>query len=137
MPVPRDLAELVVWELRRLLAVRPDPVAAGVQVSTEVGRGRDGGPPSLPWLLVAEDAHTWAWPAVQTATVRLSVWHRSLHASKALAALALAVLCDPVLTGDQLTGRPVTGPLAGTDPYTHAPLATAAVAITARTPTRP
>lgn len=137
VPVPRDMAELVVWVLRRSLAGRPDPIADGAKVSTELGRSRDGGPQSVPWLLVVEDDHTWSWPAVQQATIRLSAWHRSPHASKALAALALALLCDPVSIGGQLTGRPVTAPVAGTDPYTHAPLATAAVTITARTPVQP
>lgn len=136
VPVPRDVAELVVRELRRLLAGRPDPVAAGVKVSTEVGRSPDGGPPSLPWLLVAEDGHTWVWPAVQTATIRLTTWHHTPHSSKALAALAVAVLCAPHPPATW-TAEPVALPIVGTDPYTSAPLATAAVTVTARTPTKP
>jgi hypothetical protein len=51
LPVPLDVADLVVRELRRLLADRRDEIAAGVRVSTETGRGHDGGPPRLPWLL--------------------------------------------------------------------------------------
>lgn len=137
LPVPRDMAELVVRVLRPLLAGRPEPVSAGVKVSTELGRGPDGGPVSVPWLLVAEDGHSWAWPAVQQATIRLTVWHRTPHNCKALAGLAFAVLCDSVLTGDQLAARPVAAPVAGIDPYTDAPLATAALAVTARTPLRP
>jgi hypothetical protein len=106
-----------------------------VKVSTETGRGHAGGPPSLPWLLVAEDGHTWRWPAVQRATIRLTSWHRSPHTSKALAALALGLLCDPRNSG-VLGAEPVAAPIGGVDPYTDAPLATAAVAVFARTPTR-
>jgi hypothetical protein len=133
---PVDVAELVVRALRRLLAGRPEPVAAGVKVSTETGRGPTGGPPSVPWLLVADDGHTWSWPAVQRAVVRLTCWHRTPHSSKGLTGLALGLLCTP----DPLqawTAKPVTGPISGTDPYTDKPLATAAVAVLARTPTHP
>jgi hypothetical protein len=134
---PVDVAELVVRALRRLLAGRPEPVAAGVKVSTETGRGPNGGgPPSLPWLLVAEDGHTWAWPAIQRATIRLTSWHHTPHTSKALAALALGLLCAPT-TSVSWRAEPVTAPITGTDPYTSHPLATAAVAVFARTPTRP
>ncbi|MEV4313003.1 hypothetical protein [Actinocrispum sp. NPDC049592] len=135
LPVPLDVAELVVRALRRLLAERPEPEAAGVKVSTETGRGPTGGPPSLPWLLVANDGHTWDWPAVQRVTVRLTCWHRTAHSSTALAALAMAVLCAPG-AGRPWSAEPVSGPISGTDPYTDKPLATAAVAVLARTPTR-
>jgi hypothetical protein len=134
-PVPVDVTELVVRALRPLLAGRADPVAAGAQVSTETGRGPDGGPPALPWLLVAEDGHTWDWPAVQRAVIRLTCWHHDTHSAKALAALALALLSTPVLPGVLLRGELVAAPVAGIDPYTAAPLATAAVAVYARTPT--
>ncbi|SMD27066.1 hypothetical protein [Kibdelosporangium aridum] len=131
--VPVDVAELVVRALRGLLAGRLEPVVAGVKVSTETGRGPNGGPPSLPWLLVAEDGHTWAWPAVQRAMIRLTCWHRTPHSSKALAGLALGVLCAPG-SSRPWTAEPVTGPLAGIDPSTDAPLAPAAVALRVRTP---
>lgn len=49
LPVPVDVAELVVRALRPQLAARPEPVLAGIKVSTQVGSGPDGGPPSLPW----------------------------------------------------------------------------------------
>jgi hypothetical protein len=130
--VPLDMAELVARLLRRLLP-------AEIQVSTETGRGTNGGPPSMPWLLVAEDGHTWAWPAVQQATIRLTCWHRSDHAAKAAAGLALGVLCDPHSASGAdafLSAEPVTAPLAATDPYTGAPIATATASVLARTPAR-
>jgi hypothetical protein len=136
LAVPVDVTELVVRALRRLLAERPEPEAAGVKVSTETGRGPTGGPPSLPWLLVAEDGHTWAWPAVQRAVIRLTCWHRTPHSSKALTALAVGLLCTPK-PSRPWTAEPVTGPISGTDPYTDKPLATAAVEVLARTPIRP
>jgi hypothetical protein len=134
VPVPVDVTELVVRALRPLLAGRADPVAAGAQVSTETGRGPDGGPPLLPWLLVAEDGHTWYWPAVQRAVIRLTCWHHDTHSAKALGALALGLLCAPDLPGGLIRGEPVAAPVAGTDPYTAAPLATTVVAVYARTP---
>jgi hypothetical protein len=136
LPVPLDIADLVVRELRRLLADRRDEIAAGVRVSTETGAGHDGGPPRLPWLLVAEDGHTWSWPALQRATVRITCWHHTEHQSKALAALALALLCDVRGAGALIAAEPVTAPIAGTDPYTSAPLAFVALSVLARTPHR-
>ncbi|MEV6448451.1 hypothetical protein [Amycolatopsis sp. NPDC051716] len=130
VPVPVDVAELVVHRLRGLLGDQ----AEQVQVSTETGAGPDGGPPTLPWLLVAEDGHTWQWPAVQRAVVRLTVWHRSPYSSKALAALALGLLCAPGPPGPIIRAEPIAGPLAGIDPHTAAPLATCAAAVFARTP---
>lgn len=62
LPVPIDVAELVVCALRPQLAARPEPVLDGLKVSTRVGDGPNGGPPSLPWLLVAEDGHTLVAP---------------------------------------------------------------------------
>jgi hypothetical protein len=136
LAVPVDVTELVVRALRRLLAERPEPEAAGVKVSTETGRGPNGGPPSVPWLLVADDGHAWQWPALQRVTLRLTCWHRTPHSSKALTGLALGLLCDPT-PSQPWTAEPVTGPISGTDPYTDKPLATAAVAVLARTPTHP
>jgi hypothetical protein len=132
LAVPVDVTELVVRALRRLLAERPEPVAAGVQVSTETGRGPTGGPPSVPWLLVADDGHTWTWPAVQRATIRLTCWHHTPHSSKTLTALALGLLCTPTRS-QPWTAEPVTGPISGTDPYTTQPLATVTLAVFART----
>ncbi|NUT47325.1 MAG: hypothetical protein HOV94_08435 [Saccharothrix sp.] len=137
LPVPVDVAELVVRALRPQLTARPEPVLDGLKVSTQVGTGPDGGPPSLPWLLVAEDGHTWTWPAVQRVVIRLTCWHHSEHAAKAAVALALALLCAPNPAQGLTGGEPVTGPLAGIDPHTDRPLATAAAAVRARTPTRP
>ncbi|MCS7484654.1 hypothetical protein ACFFQW_45185 [Umezawaea endophytica] len=136
LPVPVDVAELVVRMLRPLLAARPELEVAGAKVSTETGHGPQGGPPSLPWLLVAEDGHTWTWPAVERAVIRLTCWHRSEHTAKAVAGLALALLCDHHDAGVLITAEPVAGPVAGLDPHTDQPLATAAVAVYARTPTR-
>lgn len=136
LPVPVDVVELVVRTLRPLLASRSEAEAVGIKVSTEVGHGLDGGPPSLPWLLVAEDGHTWTWPAVQRAVIRLTCWHRSEHTAKAVAGLALALLCDQRGPGVLIAAEPVAGPVAGLDPLTDQPLATAAVAVYARTPTR-
>lgn len=133
LPVPVDVAELVVRALRPQLAARLEPEVAGIKVSTRVGDGRDGGPPSLPWLLVAEDGHTWAWPALQRVVIRLTCWHRTEHAAKAAVAMALALLCLPTPAPGLISGEPVTGPLAGLDPHTDRPLATAAVAVRART----
>jgi hypothetical protein len=136
LPVPVDVSELVVRALRPRLASRPEPEVVGVKVSTQAGHGRDGGPPSLPWLLVAEDGDTWTWPAVQRAVIRLTCWHHTEYKAKAVAGLALALLCDPHGAGGLLGAEPVAGPVAGVDPYTDHPLATAAVAVYARTPTR-
>lgn len=137
MPVPVDVAELAARVLRRQLGAHTDPPATGVQVSTEVGRGRDGGPPSLPWLLVAVDGHTWQWPAIQRATLRLTAWHHTEHAAVALVGLALGVLCNPATaTGALISAEPNTGPVAGTDPYTGEPLATANAVLLVRTPAR-
>ncbi|MBE8515936.1 hypothetical protein ILP97_00050 [Amycolatopsis sp. H6(2020)] len=89
------MAELVVRRLRDQLVTVAESVAAGVRVSTETGLGQDGGPPSLPWLLVAEDGHGWDWPAVQRAVIRLTGWHRDTYTAKRLAGLALGLLCAP------------------------------------------
>jgi hypothetical protein len=134
VPVPVDVAELVVRELRRLLDTRAEEIAEGASVATETGRGSDGGPPSLPWLLVAEDGHTWTWPALQRATVRITCWHHTEHRAKALAALALGLLCAQPARGPFVSATPVAGPLPGTDPYTAAPLAFTTLTVTARTP---
>ncbi|MFD8494266.1 hypothetical protein [Amycolatopsis sp. NPDC059657] len=134
VPVPLDVAELVVRQLRPALSERTDPVAAGVKVSTETGRDANGGPPSLPWLLIVEDGHDWTWPAVQRAVIRLTCWHRDTHAAKGLAGLALGLLCVPRPPGAVLRGEPVAAPIAGIDPYTSRPLATAAAAVYVRTP---
>ena len=135
-PVPLDVAELVVRRLRAQLATVTDPVAAGVKVSTEIGRGHDGGPPSLPWLLVAEDGHGWDWPAVQRVVIRLTCWHRDAHTAKRLAGIALGLLCAPAPAGTLLSGEPIAAPIAGIDAYTAAPLATASLTVYARTPTQ-
>lgn len=137
LPVPLDAAELVARELRWLLGGRREEFAAGAQVSTETGRGRDGGPPSVPWLLVSEDGHTWSWPAVQHATIRLTCWHRNPRAAKALAALALGLLCGVRGSGPLIGAEPVTAPLAALDPRTHAPLAFATALVHLRTPATP
>ncbi|GAA4527450.1 hypothetical protein [Amycolatopsis samaneae] len=134
VPVPLDAAELVVRRLRVLFTAVSDPAVGGVKISTETGRGTDGGPPSLPWLLVAEDGHSWDWPAVQRAVIRLTCWHRDTHAAKHLAGVALGLLCAPQSATALLRGEPVAAPVAGLDPYTAAPLATAAVTVYARTP---
>jgi hypothetical protein len=132
LAVPVDVAELVVRALRPQLAARPEPVLAGIRVSTRVGDGADGGPPSLPWLLVAEDGHTWTWPALQRVVIRLTCWHRSEHSAKEAVGLALALLCQPTPAPGLTGGEPVTGPLGGIDPHTDRPLATAAVVVRAR-----
>lgn len=136
LPVPLDVAELIVRRLRTQLADVTDPVATRVKVSTETGRGPDGGPPSLPWLLVAEDGHGWDWPAVQRAVIRLTCWHRDLHTAKRLAGIALGLLCTPQPAGMLLRGEPITAPIGGIDLYTAAPLATASLTTYARTPPR-
>ncbi|WP_037354954.1 hypothetical protein [Amycolatopsis orientalis] len=132
-PVPRDVAETVVRRLRSLLSGVTDPAAAGAKVSTETGRGYDGGPPSLPWLLVAEDGHRWDWPAVQRAVIRLTCWHRDTHTAKRLAGIALGLLCAPQPGGALLRGEPISAPIGGIDPFTAEPLATASLTAYART----
>ncbi|WET76895.1 hypothetical protein P3102_22595 [Amycolatopsis sp. QT-25] len=134
-PVPLDVAELVVRSLRAQLATVTDPAAARVKVSTETGRGHDGGPPSLPWVLVAEDGHGWDWPAIQRTVIRLTCWHRDTHTAKRLAGIALGLLCTPTATGALFQGEPVAAPIAGIDPYTAGPLATTTATVRARTPT--
>jgi hypothetical protein len=133
-PVPVDVAELVVRRLRVQLAAVTDPAVAQAQVSTETGRGNDGGPPSLPWLLVAEDGHGWDWPAVQRTVIRLTCWHCDTHTAKRLAGIALGLLCAPQPAGALLRGEPATAPIGGIDPYTAAPLATASLTVYVRTP---
>ncbi|WP_026424673.1 hypothetical protein [Actinokineospora inagensis] len=135
-PAPVDVVELVVRLLRTLLA-HAGPDGTPIPVSTTVGDGPDGGPPTVPWVLVAEDGHTWDWPAVQRSVIRLTCWHHTPHAAKATAAVALGLLCVRPAPAPLLHTEPVTAPLAGTDPYTGAPLATAALAALARTPTTP
>ncbi|GLY51298.1 hypothetical protein [Lentzea sp. NBRC 102530] len=136
VPVPVDVAELVVRLLRRLLAEQAGEHVRGAQVATETGRGKDGGPPSLPWLLVAVDDHEWQWPALQIASIRLTCWHRTEHTAKALVALAMGLLCARRATGAFIAAEPDTAPLSGLDPHTSAPLAFAVVTVTARTSTR-
>ena len=85
IPVPVDAVELVLSVLRPLQAARPEPVLAGLKVSTETGHGSQGGPPSMPWLRITEDGHTWRWPAVQRVVLRLTYWHRTDHDAKAAA----------------------------------------------------
>jgi hypothetical protein len=134
-PVPLDVAELVVRNLRVQLAAVADPAAELVKVSTETGRGHDGGPPSMPWLLVSEDGHSWDWPAVQRTVIRLTCWHRDTHSAKRLAGIAISLLCFPQPAGALLRGDPIAAPIAAIDPYTATPLATCAATIFARTPT--
>ncbi|MBE8515988.1 hypothetical protein ILP97_00335 [Amycolatopsis sp. H6(2020)] len=134
--MPLDVTELVVHRPRDQLAAVTDPVADQVKVSTETGRGNDGGPPSLPWLLVAEDGHRWDWPAVQRTVIRLTCWHRNTHSAKQLAGIALGLLRAPQPAGALLRGEPATAPIAGVAPYTAAPLATASLTAYARTPSR-
>jgi hypothetical protein len=107
--------------------------AEQVQVSTETSAGPDGGPPTSLWLLVGEDGHTWQWPAMQRAVIRLTVWHRNPHSSKALAGLALGLLCAPTPPGLIIRAEPIAAPLAAIDPYMAAPPATCAAAVFART----
>jgi hypothetical protein len=138
LPVPRDVVALVLDVLRPAFAERSEPYAAGLVVSSEMGsepgNDADDGPPSLPWLLVAEDGHSWSWPAVQRSTIRLTCWHRSEFTAKAVCALALGLLCAPGIRTAPITADPITAPIAGLDPYTDQPLATASVAVFARTP---
>ncbi|SES49068.1 hypothetical protein [Actinokineospora terrae] len=132
-PVPVDVVELVVRLLRPLLT-HAGTDGTPLPVSTTVGNGVDGGPRSLPWVLVAEDGHTWTWPAVQRSVIRLTCWHHTPHAAKATAAIALGLLCVRPPPAPLLHTEPITAPITGTDPYTGAPLATAALAVHARTP---
>jgi hypothetical protein len=138
LPVPRDVVALVLDALRPALAARSEPYAARLVVSSEMGSepgsDADGGPPSLPWLLVAEDGHTWTWPAVQRCVIRLTCWHHSEFTAKATVALALGLLCAPGGRGALLAADPVTAPVGGIDPYTDQPQATASLAVLARTP---
>lgn len=113
-----------------------DPAAEGVKASTETGRSHDGGPPSFPWLLVAEDGRGWDWPAVQRAVIRLTCWHRDTYTAKRLAGIALGLLCAPTPAGVLLRGEPVAAPVAGVDPLTAEPLATASLTVYVRTPPR-
>ena len=137
IPVPVDAVELVLSVLRPLLAARPEPVLAGLKVSTETGHGSQGGPPSLPWLRITEDGHTWRWPAVQRVVLRLTCWHRTDHDAKAAAGLALALVCALRGTRGVIDAEPISGPIAAPDPHTRKPLATATVAVRIRTPARP
>src|SRR5207247_1078444 len=110
VPVPLDVTELVARLLRSRLTDHPE-----VKISTEIGHGVDGGPPSLPWLLVADDGHTWQWPAVQRVVIRLTSWHHTPHSAKALAGLALGLLCTPPPPGVVVRAEPVSGPVAAVD----------------------
>jgi hypothetical protein len=101
-------------------------------MGSEPGNDADGGPPSLPWLLIAEDGHAWTWPAVQRAVIRLTCWHHTEFTAKAAVALALGLLCAPGRPGVLIAADPVTAPVGGLDPYTDQPLATASVAVLAR-----
>jgi hypothetical protein len=138
LPVPRDVVAVVLDTLRPAFAGRSEPYAAGLVVSSEMGSqpgsDADGGPPSLPWLLVAEDGHTWTWPAVQRAVIRLTCWHHTEYTAKQVCGLALGLLCAPSGRVGLIAAEPVTAPVAGLDPYTDQPLATAPVAVFARTP---
>ncbi|MCP3800321.1 hypothetical protein NLX83_13740 [Allokutzneria sp. A3M-2-11 16] len=125
VPVAPDAAAVVVMLLRSLLAGRADRVAEKVQVSTEMGRNPEGGPPSLPWVLVRDDGGRWEWPAVASALVRLSVWHHNERSAKALCTLALTLLACHEGGGGLIVVDALALPAAGTDPYTGAPLATA------------
>lgn len=137
LPVPVDAVDLVLRLLRPLLAARPEPVLSGIKVGTETGHGPQGGPPSLPWLRITEEGHTWRWPAVQRVVLRLTCWHRTGHDAKAAAGLALALLCALRDTSGVLDVEPIAGPIAAPDPHTRKPLATATVAVRIRTPARP
>ncbi|TWP47434.1 hypothetical protein FKR81_32495 [Lentzea tibetensis] len=137
LPVPIDVLELVLSLLRPLLADRPEPVLKDVRVASETGHGTEGGPPSLPWLRLTEDGHTWTWPAIQRVVIRLTCWHRTEHDAKAAVGLALAVLCNLRGVRGLISADPITGPIAAPDPHTTRPLATATVAVHVRTPARP
>lgn len=136
VPVPVDVVELVVRLLRRILAEHAGEQVRGAQVATETGRGKDGGPPSLPWLLVAADDHDWQWPALQTAAIRITCWHRTEHAAKSLLALVMGLLCARPASGAFIAAEPNTAPISGIDPRTSAPLAFIVLTVTARTSTR-
>lgn len=93
LPVPIDVIDLVVRELRRLLADRRDEFATGVQVSTETA-----GPRRQPEVLAAAARRRGRPPVelarVQRASIRLTCWHRNLRTAKALPAVALELVCD-------------------------------------------
>lgn len=137
IPVPVDAVELVLSVLRPLLAARPESVLKGLKIGTETGHGPHGGPPSLPWLRLTEEGHTWRWPAVQRVVLRLTCWHRTDHDAKAGVGLALGVLCSLRDVRGVLDVEPIVGPIAAPDPHTRQPLATATAAVRIRTPTRP
>ncbi|KOV81709.1 hypothetical protein ADL03_27210 [Nocardia sp. NRRL S-836] len=134
--MPVDVVELVVRLLRRLLAEHAGEQVRGVQVATETGRGKDGGPPSLPWLLVAADDHDWQWPAIQAAAIRITCWHRTEHTAKLLLSIVMGLLCAHCASGAFMAAEPDTAPISGIDPRTSAPLAFIVLTVTARTLTR-
>ena len=123
-----DALAAAVTVIRAGLAGRAEPYAAGARVVTRVPGDRTT-EADLPLVLVADDG-TFAvtYPADASATIRITVWHRSTGEAVDLAQLArglLAVHTGPVLR----SVIPRTGPDRATDDTTGIDLASCTVTV--------
>ncbi|WWV91844.1 hypothetical protein GMYAFLOJ_CDS0014 [Microbacterium phage phiMiGM15] len=117
-------AQLATRDLLRALLAPHEPAAT---VSTRNAPTDDAGSPR-PWVRVRSDPPQRTARASATATVRITVFADDEGASVALALLIEGLLLAEA-SSDALRGfGPVSGPAAGIDPETRAPLALLTVA---------
>lgn len=92
--------------------------------------------PGLPYVLIRADATFTRYPIVETATVRVTVWHTTAAAAAALAQRVRAVLLSYPGGPDVRSVAQVSGPVPTIDPEGGTPLSTFSVAARLRPTTQ-
>lgn len=124
-----DVTAGVLDLLRAGLAARDDAYIGDVTVSAKVPTGKvpDKG---LPLVVVRHDGTPASrYPVDETATVRVTVWHRDEPAAVRLAQLCRGLILTTRGTDLVRATRPLTGPVPAADPDTGEPIATFTVAV--------
>lgn len=106
--------------VRRALASRSEPYAAGATVSSKFPSADDARA-ALPWVRVSLDGSSRSRLVAGRAIVRVAVWHTDASRANALARLLEALLLASSGGGVRSFG-PNTGPLDADDPDTGEPL---------------
>lgn len=118
----------VVEILRTKLAGRSESYAIGASVGTVMPDGEARTKKSAPYVMVRLDATASRYPADETATIRVSVWHASEAKSLALAQLCRALLLS-YEGGEKIrVATALSGPIPAGDPESGDPLSTFTVA---------
>jgi hypothetical protein len=85
-----------------------------------------------PYVMVRLDGSTVIYPVVETATIRVSVWHSTEADGLALGQRVRAVLCGYPGGSEVRSIAPLTGSIPTTDPDTGLPLSSFTVAVRLR-----